>query len=98
LAFSEIPAENTRLAREGFRQVCARVDFSTPRRGFLPRREPTTMSQVRQTNEQPPQRYTGVVCRRCIQPIATVEERDGTAAITCPACGYTRAAGPALKI
>jgi DNA-directed RNA polymerase subunit RPC12/RpoP len=55
------------------------------------------MNQVRQTEQQAP-RYTGVVCRRCIQPIATVEEREGTAAVVCPACGHTRTVGPALKI
>jgi hypothetical protein len=33
--------------------------------------------------------YTGLVCRKCIQPIAVLLPRDGTTLVmTCPACGF----------
>ena len=42
-----------------------------------------------------PSHYTGIVCRRCKEPVAELAD---AATIRCPSCGYSWEAGPPLQI
>jgi transposase len=44
-----------------------------------------------------PPRYTGVVCRRCLAPVARADD-EARGTICCPACGHTWNAPPPLRL
>jgi hypothetical protein len=51
------------------------------------------------SEHQPTPRYTGVCCRRCLEPVATLRGtgRDALVA-SCPACGYIRILAAPVRI
>ena len=43
-------------------------------------------------------RYTGLVCRRCLQPVAILSVHGERVAGNCPACTYTWIAAPPVEL
>jgi ribosomal protein S27E len=47
----------------------------------------------------PKSRYTGVVCRQCMHPVAVIrDEQASSPQLECPDCGHTWSPAPLLKV